>query len=168
MRGGERNYVYGLSIGKTVRSIHPKGVKCLGEVPVVKDAKEQGGMAYAILPESPFVDFFPKDSLLVVRAAALQLEASISSTESREQTGAADRKKDNADLRKRIEAVLAYARNFPKGTKHSEMAERIIKQHKNPDYSKSALRQILSGRYDPMRCQLPTNLPRKINRLVRS
>src|SRR6476620_11458689 len=31
MRGGERNYVYGLCIGKTSRSIHPNGVQCLGE-----------------------------------------------------------------------------------------------------------------------------------------
>jgi hypothetical protein len=80
MRGGERNYVYGLSIGKTVHSIHPKGVQNLGEVPVVKDPNEQGDLAYALLPALPFVRFFPKDCLIVVRAAALQeLEARISS-----------------------------------------------------------------------------------------
>ena len=38
----------------------PKGVQNLGEVPVVKDATEQGNMGYALLPEPPFVDFFPK------------------------------------------------------------------------------------------------------------
>jgi hypothetical protein len=72
MRGGERNYVYGLSIGKTVHSIHPKGVQHLGEVPVVKDPHEQGDLAYALLPALPFVRFFPKDCRLVVRTAALQ------------------------------------------------------------------------------------------------
>lgn len=79
MRGGERIYVYGLSIGKTTRAIHPKGVKCLGEIPVVKDASEQEDLAYALLPDLPFATFFPKGSSLVVRSAALQeLEARIS------------------------------------------------------------------------------------------
>jgi hypothetical protein len=153
MRGGERNYVYGLSIGKTSRAIHPKGVQCLGEVPVLKDPNEQGDLACALLPDLPFVRFFPKDSRLVLRPAALQeLEVRISS-EKGPQDEVVNAKKENADLRKRIEAVLTYARNrhFPEGTSQTKMAEHILEQRKNHGFKISAPKQILSGRYKPMR-----------------
>jgi hypothetical protein len=139
MRGGERNYVYGLSIGKKTRAIRRQGVL------VVKDRKEEGDLAYALLPDPPFTGFFPKESRLVVRSAALQkLEA---------RPEGVNAKKENADLRKRIEAVLTYARNrkFPKETSQSRMAEHIFDQRKNQGFKISALKQILSGRYKPMR-----------------
>ena len=153
MRGGERNYVYGLSIGKTVRSIHPKGVQYLGEVPVVKEPNEKGDLAYALLPDLPFARFFPKDSLLVVRNAALQeLEERLSSLDPQQQPGIADTKEENVALRKRVEAVLAYARDrCAKGTSQTKMAKQIKKQQRNQGFSESTLRQILGGRYPPMK-----------------
>ncbi len=153
MRGGERNYVYGLSIGKTLRSIHPKVVKCLGEVPAVKDPNEQGDLAYALLPELPFVSFFPKDSLLVVRSAALQEFDARTSSVKEPEAELANAKRENTDLKRRIEAVLTYARKqrFPAGTSQTEIAKKIKEQQKNQRFSESALRKILSGRYGPMR-----------------
>jgi hypothetical protein len=153
MRGGERNYVYGLSIGKTVRSIHPKGVQCLGEVPVVKHPTEQDNLAYALLPELPFVRFLPKNSFLVVRTVELQeLEKRISSVKE-PQAEFANAKRENTDLKRRIEAVLTYARKqrFPTGTSQTKMAKKIKEQQKHERFSESALRKILSGRYGPMR-----------------
>ena len=84
MRGGERDYVERLhrklTMGRRVKLNEPKkGVQNLGEVPVVKGSTEQGDRGYALLPEPPFVGFFPKGSRLVVRPTALQeLEARIS------------------------------------------------------------------------------------------
>jgi hypothetical protein len=109
-------------------------------------------MGYALLPEPPFENFFPKGSRLVVREAALQeLEGCISSVEPPRQTGIAAPKKDDAKRRERIEAVLVYARNYPRGISHTQMAKKIIQQHRHEGFSPSALRQILSGRYPPMR-----------------
>ena len=84
MRGGERDYIERLhrklTMGRRVKLNEPKkGVQNLGEVPVVKEATEQRNRGYALLPEPPFVDFFPKGSRLIVRSTALQeLEARIS------------------------------------------------------------------------------------------
>ena len=83
MRGGERDYIERLhrrlTVGRRVKLNEPqKGVQNLGEVPVVRDATEQENAVYALLPEPPFVDFFPKGSRLVVRSTALEeLEACI-------------------------------------------------------------------------------------------
>ncbi len=93
---------------------------------------------------------FPEGSLLVVRTT--ELEKRFSSLDPKQQTEVAITGAENAALRKRIEAVLDYARNrFPKGTAQAKMTKHIIKQHKNRDFSESALRQILGGRYPPMK-----------------
>jgi len=159
MRGGERGYIEHLhrrlaNSARATRNHLKRGVQNLGEIPVVKGVEEQGSMGYALLPEPPFIDFIPKGSRLVVREAALQeLEGCISSVDPHRQTGIAAPTKDDAERRKRIEAVLAYARTkqFPKGTSQTKMAEHITKQYKNQGFSPSALRQILGGRYKPMR-----------------
>ena len=95
---------------------------------------------------------FPEGSILVVRKTELEkFEKRFSSLDPQQQTEVAITKAENAALRKRIEAVLDYARNrCPKGPK-TTMAEHIIKQQKNQGFQLSALRQILSGRYEPMR-----------------
>ena len=158
MRGGERDYIERLhhrltNPARATRNHFKRGVQNIGEIPVVKGVEEQGSMGYALLPEPPFVDFFPKGSRLVVRQAALQeLEECISSVEPPRQSGIAAPKKDDAKRRKRFEAVLVYARNeFPRGTSHMQMAKKIIQQHRHEGFSLSALRQILGGHYKPMR-----------------
>src|SRR5262249_47094352 len=119
---------------------------------VFKGANEQGDKAYGVVLESSNAGF-PEHSLLVVRVSALQeLEASISSQKSDPRSDQPEGKKDNRDLRKRIEAVLAYARDrCPKGASQPKMADQIIAQQRNQRFSKSTIRQILSGRYPPMR-----------------
>jgi hypothetical protein len=95
---------------------------------------------------------FPKGSILVVRKTELEkFEKRLPSLDLQQQTDVATTRAENAALRKRIEAVLDYARNrCPKSSK-TKMAEHITKQHKNQGFSPSALRQILGGRYPPMK-----------------
>lgn len=100
--------------------------------------------------------------MLVSRDDLVQLAKSIeqrppflfpSSQKRQQRTGIADSRKDDADLRKRIVSVLAYVRSrgFPKGTSKLKMVQQIKEQRKNEDFSESTLRQILSGRYPPMK-----------------
>jgi hypothetical protein len=66
-------------------------------------------------------------------------------------TAVAASREGDAALAKRIECVLAYARDrFPKGSSFRAMARHIKAQKRDRDFSEDALRQILSGRYPPM------------------
>jgi hypothetical protein len=57
----------------------------------------------------------------------------------------------DAALTKRIEAVLAYARErFPRGGSFHMIARHIKAQKRDREFSERTLRQILSGKYPPM------------------
>ena len=150
MRGGERYYVEN-EYQKLINGPGVYGSPFYAEEGIYL-IKEPGAMACRLRPELPDGGI-PNDSFLVVRTAALEeLKRRLSSVQ-HHQTEISNGKTKNADLKKRIEAVLAYARNkqFPKGTSKTRMAEKIREQHKHQGFSVSALRQILSGRYEPMR-----------------
>lgn len=97
---------------------------------------------------------FPEGGVLVVRTTELEkFEEHFSSLDIQQQTEVVVAGAENAALRKRIEAVLDYARKrqFPKETSQTKMAEHIKEQHKNHNYDLSTLKQILGGRYPPMK-----------------
>jgi hypothetical protein len=127
----------------------------VGGIAVVKEPDEKTDEAYGLLP-TPLrhpVSCLPTTSLLVVRTTELEkLMKHLSSLDPQplpEKTASAA---ENTDLRKRIEAVLDYARNrLPNNLSKTKMAKQIMEQRKNHGYSESALKQILGGRYHPMK-----------------
>jgi hypothetical protein len=147
MRGGERYYV------------EDKHQKLIDGPPVYPFYLDQGIYVVRqdvgtcrVPPELPDGGI-PNDSFLVVRTSELEkFVKRISSLDPQRRIEEPAAAVENAKLRKRIEAVLDYAQNrCPRGLAKLKMAKHIIKQHKNQDFSESALRQILSGRYEPMR-----------------
>jgi hypothetical protein len=127
----------------------------VGGIAVVREPDEKTDAAYGLLP-TPLrhpVSCLPTTSLLVVRTTELEkLMKHLSSLDPQplpEKTASAA---ENTDLRKRIEAVLYYARNrLPNNLSKTKMAKQIMEQRKNHGYSESALKQILGGRYHPMK-----------------
>jgi hypothetical protein len=155
MRGGERGFVHGLSLGKSAQSIHPKGMQCVGDIPVVSDPSQGDHSAYAILPELPFVRFLPKNSSIVLRRDELESFASRSSSQPQSAQSTANPK--DTERLKRMQAVLDFAQSRwpkgkrPEGLSYKKMAELIVKQQKDQGYGEDAVRQILGGSYKPMK-----------------
>ena len=95
---------------------------------------------------------FPDASLLVVRLSELENFHKKFSSHDAQRQKVKSAAVENAELRKRIEAVLAYAQDrCPEGLSRIKKAQHIIKQHKHERFSHSALRQILGGSYGPMK-----------------